>query len=56
MYVPEVRQEQERLAALQKNSMPDQKLILMIPAAPNSDEVKFRQLKNESIDIKVQKE
>lgn len=56
VYVPEVRQEQERLAALQKNSMPDQKLILMIPAAPNSDEVKFRQLKNESIDIKVQKE
>jgi hypothetical protein len=55
-YQPEVRAEQERLAALQKNSIPDQRLILMIPAAPNSNEVEFRAIKNETVDIKVKEE
>lgn len=55
-YQPEVRAEQERLAALQKSATPDQRIILELPATPNSNEVKPRQLKNESIDIKVQKD
>lgn len=55
-YQPEVREEQERLALLQKNSEPNTKWIPVMYITPNSNEVEPRQLRNETIDIKVQKD